>query len=107
MEFNQLEYVAEVADTGSFSKAAENLFYSQPALTQQIGKLEKELGIQLFHRAHGSVSLTEAGSTFVKYAHAMLLNKNEALSAMNDFAKNQTGSITVLLPMERGGQNII
>lgn len=104
MEFNQLEYVVEVADTGSFSKAAENLYYSQPALTQQIGKLEKELGIQLFHRAHGSVSLTEAGSTFVKYAHDILLNKNEALSAMNDFAQNQTGSITVLLPMERGGK---
>ena len=52
MEFNQLEYVTEVADTGSFSKAAANLFYSQPALTQQIGKLEKELGIQLFNRAH-------------------------------------------------------
>lgn len=106
MEFNQLEYVVEVADTGSFSKAAENLFYSQPALTQQIGKLEKELGIQLFHRAHGSVSLTEAGAVFVKYAHDMLLSKNEALSAMNDFALNQTGSITVLLPMERGSKII-
>lgn len=104
MEFNQLEYVAEVADTGSFSKAAENLFYSQPALTQQISKLEKELGVQLFHRAHGSVSLTEAGSVFVKYAHDILVNKNEALSAMNDFAQNQTGSITVLLPIERGGK---
>ena len=46
MEFNQLEYVVEVADTGSFSKAAEHLFYSQPALTQQIIKLEKELGVQ-------------------------------------------------------------
>lgn len=102
MEFNQLEYVIEVADTGSFSKAAENLFYSQPALTQQIIKLEKELGIQLFHRAHGSVSLTEAGINFVKYAHTILLNKNDALSAMNDFAQNQTGSITVLLPTERG-----
>lgn len=106
MEFNQLEYVIEVADTGSFSKAAENLFYSQPALTQQIIKLEKELGIQLFHRAHGSVSLTEAGINFVKYAHTILLNKNDALSAMNDFAQNQTGSITVLLPTERGDKII-
>lgn len=106
MEFNQLEYVAEVADTGSFSKAAENLFYSQPALTQQISKLEKELGVQLFHRAHGSVSLTEAGSVFAKYAHDILVNKNEALSAMNDFAQNQTGSITVLLPMERGSEMV-
>ena len=106
MEFNQLEYVVEVADTGSFSKAAENLYYSQPALTQQISKLEKELGVQLFHRAHGSVSLTEAGSVFVKYAHDILVNKNEALSAMNDFAQNLTGSITVLLPMERGGKLI-
>lgn len=106
MEFNQLEYVLEVADTGSFSKAAENLYYSQPALTQQISKLEKELGVQLFHRAHGSVSLTEAGSVFVKYAHDILVNKNEALSAMNDFAQNLTGSITVLLPMERGGKLI-
>lgn len=106
MEFNQLEYVVEVADTGSFSKAAENLFYSQPALTQQIGKLEKELGIQLFHRAHGSVALTEAGAVFVKYAHTILLNKNDVLSAMNDFAQNQTGSITVLLPTERGDKMI-
>lgn len=104
MEFNQLEYVTEVADTGSFSKAAANLFYSQPALTQQIGKLEKELGIQLFNRAHGSVSLTEAGSVFVQYARDIINSKKEVLSAMNDFAQNCSGSITVLLPMERGSK---
>lgn len=102
MEFNQLEYVVEVADTGSFSKAAEHLFYSQPALTQQIIKLEKELGVQLFHRSHGNVTLTEAGTVFVKYAHSILLNKNDALSVMNDFSQNQTGSLSVLLPTERG-----
>ena len=102
MEFNQLEYVVEVADTGSFSKAAEHLFYSQPALTQQIIKLEKELCVQLFHRSHGNVTLTEAGTVFVKYAHSILLNKNDALSVMNDFSQNQTGSLSVLLPMERG-----
>lgn len=104
MEFNQLEYVTEVADTGSFSQAASNLFYSQPALTQQIIKLEKELGVQLFHRAHGSVTLTEAGEAFVEYAHIILNAKKKALDIMDDYAQNRTGSLTVLLPNERGAE---
>ena len=57
----ELSYVVAVAQTGSVSKAAENLFISQPSLSRYIRDLESRLGVQLFQRVGNRVSLTHAG----------------------------------------------
>src|SRR5258707_6333954 len=72
MELHQLRYVCAVAETGSFSRAAEQTHVSQPSLSQQILKLEDELGARLFDRLGRSVRLTELGKTFLPRARAVL-----------------------------------
>lgn len=68
MTILQVLYVLEVAKQQNISKAAENLFVSQPALSLQIRRLEEELGCELFHREPQGVSLTAAGTAFCKDA---------------------------------------
>ena len=61
MELRQLRYFVEIADQGSFTKAAETLAIAQPALTTQVQKLEAEFNAQLFVRTTRGVTLTEVG----------------------------------------------
>lgn len=68
MELQQLRYVVEVADTGSFTRAAARCFVTQSALSHQIAALERELGQVLFARTSRSVRLTEAGDAFLRHA---------------------------------------
>lgn len=72
MEVHQLRYFCAVAETSSFSRAAEQSNVSQPSLSQQILKLEDELGARLFDRLGRSVRLTELGKTFLPRARAVL-----------------------------------
>jgi LysR family hydrogen peroxide-inducible transcriptional activator len=72
MELHQLRYFCAVAETGSFSRAAEQSHVSQPSLSQQIKKLEDELGARLFDRLGRSVRLTDLGSAFLPRARAVL-----------------------------------
>ena len=59
MNIQQLTYIVEIANCKSISRAAEYLFVSQPALSQQIRNLEKELGYRVFHRTSKGLELTE------------------------------------------------
>jgi LysR family transcriptional regulator, hydrogen peroxide-inducible genes activator len=72
VELHQLRYFCAVADSGSFSRAAEQSHVSQPSLSQQILKLEDELGARLFDRLGRSVRLTDLGKTFLPRARAVL-----------------------------------
>jgi LysR family hydrogen peroxide-inducible transcriptional activator len=72
MELHQLRYFCAVAETGSFSRAAEQTHVSQPSLSQQIMKLEGELGARLFDRLGRSVRLTDVGKTFLPRARTVL-----------------------------------
>ena len=65
MELQQLRYVCAIADTGNFSRAAERCQVAQPSLSQQVLKLEEDLGAKLFDRLGRSIRLTEAGRVFV------------------------------------------
>ncbi|MBP5329573.1 MAG: LysR family transcriptional regulator, partial [Spirochaetaceae bacterium] len=64
MTLQQLKYVIGIAETGSFNKAAEKLFVSQPSLTSTIHDLEDELGITIFNRTGRGVTLTNDGTEF-------------------------------------------
>ncbi|MCI9595774.1 MAG: LysR family transcriptional regulator [Firmicutes bacterium] len=68
----QMAYVVEVAKCGSISKAAQNLFLSQPHLSNTIKALEQELGVALFLRSSKGITLTEEGRMFVREAEKIL-----------------------------------
>jgi len=82
MEIYQLQYVLTLAKCLHFSKAADALAITQPTLSQQIAKLEKEIGVKLFERKTRSVRLTPAGEEFVVYANSVLLALDRLTAAL-------------------------
>jgi LysR family hydrogen peroxide-inducible transcriptional activator len=72
MEIHQLEYFVAVAETGGFSRAAERCNVAQPSLSQQIMKLEKEIGYPLFDRLGRKVALTDVGRQLLPRVHVIL-----------------------------------
>lgn len=72
MEIRQFMYVSMAAECGSFTKAAEKLFITQPALSSYISKLEEELGVRLFDRSVTPLGLTYAGEKYLAYAKDIL-----------------------------------
>ena len=72
MNNSQLETFIHVADSGSFNKAAENLYISPPAVIKQINAMEKELEATLFIRSHRGLILTDAGKIFYRDAVYLL-----------------------------------
>ena len=72
MDFHQLQYFVAIAESGSITAAAKKLFLSQPPLSMQMKRLEKELGCILFLRGAREVQLTEAGKLLYTRAKSML-----------------------------------
>ncbi len=85
MQYNQLRYAVKISETHSFSQAAKELFITQPSLSQQIIKLEKELGVRLFERNGNTVILTKAGENFIKDAKQAILSFEQIKSDMECF----------------------
>ena len=73
MNLQQLRYVIRIAEQGSFNKASETLYISQPALTKAVHELENEIGIQIFRRGGHGVSLTADGTEFIAYARSVCM----------------------------------
>jgi LysR family transcriptional regulator, hydrogen peroxide-inducible genes activator len=84
MELSQLRYVQAVAETGNFTRAAAKCNIAQPSLSQQIIKLEKELGHKLFHRLGRKAVLTEAGIAFQERARRILFEVEDATKELGD-----------------------
>ena len=80
MDFQTIETFLKVATTQNISKTAQQTGYSQSAITVQIQKLEKELGVKLFERIGKHVYLTEKGAAFIPYANDILKSTNKALA---------------------------
>lgn len=78
MELRHLRYFLAVADALNFSRAAERLHLSQPPLSQQVRRLEAELGAKLFDRSKRQIKLTTAGEIFATKARAILAQCDEA-----------------------------
>lgn len=95
MELHQLRYFCAVAETGSFSRAAEQTHVSQPSLSQQIRKLEDELGARLFDRLGRSVRLTDLGKAFLPRALSVLRELEAAKGDVVERKDSVGGSITV------------
>lgn len=102
MDFTQLEYILKISEENNITKAAEKLFISQSALNQQLLKLEKELGTQLFHRSRSNWRPTEAGRIYISGAKAAMQIKKETYNRIYDVSNAQKGSLVVGLTPGRG-----
>jgi LysR family hydrogen peroxide-inducible transcriptional activator len=95
MEIHQLRYFVAVADEGSFSRAAAKVRVAQPSLSQQIRKLEAEVGQPLFDRLPRSVVLTEAGRCFIDYARQILASIGDARRCVDELKDEVAGRLAV------------
>jgi LysR family transcriptional regulator, hydrogen peroxide-inducible genes activator len=95
MEIHQLRYFLAVAEEGSFSRAAAKVRVAQPSLSQQIQKLEAEVGQPLFDRLPRSVVLTEAGRCLIDYARQILAAIGDARRCVDEFKGKVAGRLAV------------
>src|SRR5258707_1384037 len=95
MDFDQLTTFIEIAKLGSFSRAGQKLFRSQPAVSAQVRQLEQEYGEKLFDRGRKSVRLTSAGETLYEYAVRMVNMRGESLRAVADKATTPRGVLAL------------
>jgi LysR family hydrogen peroxide-inducible transcriptional activator len=95
MEFNQLRYACAVAEAGSFSRAAERCKIAQPSLSQQVLKLEEDLGAKLFDRLGRSIRITEAGRAFLPHARSILEQMESARSSVAEKNADVRGNVAV------------
>ena len=95
MDFEQLKAFLEVARSSSFSRAAEKLFRTQPAISSQIRALENEIGARLFDRSGGRVKLTSGGKLFLQYAEQALQSKRNIIRAVADLERIPQGDLIV------------
>ena len=102
MDTKQIEYILKIAEENNITRAAEKLFITQPALNQQLLKLERELGTQLFYRSRTDWRPTEAGMVYLENAKKMLLIKQDTYRIINDMTAQKQGSLSVGLTPGRG-----
>ena len=95
MELRDLRSFLAVAHHRNFSRAAEQLHVSQPALSEQIRKLEDELGTPLFDRTSRGATLTDAGDAFLPQARAVLAAADAAAESVRMVAHGLAGTLTL------------
>ena len=93
MDYDQLASFLEVAKLQSFSRAAEKIFRTQPAISAQVRLLEQECGEKLFDRSGKKVLLTPAGDILRRYADKMLDLHKEALQAIAELNQTPRGKL--------------
>ena len=95
MELRQLRYLVALAEERSFTRAASKVLVAQPALSQQIAKLETELGVPLVDRTTRRVGMTEAGDRLVEHARRVLREVEVAEEELADLAGLRSGRLTI------------
>ncbi len=93
--FDQIRILRAIAHEGSFKKAAESMFISQPAVSLQVRNLEKAVGAVLFDRSSRSAELTQAGHVLLSYAEQMINLQKEAVRAIGDLESLRGGVLTL------------
>ncbi len=101
MDFKQFEYIIKVSEMQSITKAANELFISQPSLSQYITKVEREIGEEIFDRSTNPISLTLAGEKFVETGKRILALNKDLKEEIFDISTNKKGRITIGIPRSR------
>ena len=95
MDLLQLEHFLAVVEERTFTRAAERVCRTQPAVSQSIKKLEDEVGAPLFARDVHEVSLTEAGRVLADYARRMVGLRNDAMRQVSELKSLKAGTLTI------------
>lgn len=95
MDIVQLKYFVAVAESGSFSEAAEIMFSAQSTVSKQIASLEKELSVQLFDRSKRKVSLTAYGEVFLHHAQNILENYETMINEISTITTQDNSKATI------------
>src|SRR3954465_3143852 len=95
MQFQQLQYFVAVAETRHFTRAADLVHVAQPSLSQQIKALERELGADLFLRARGNITLTDAGEALLPLARRILADADTARREVQELVQLRRGGVRV------------
>ena len=95
VELRQLRYFVSLTEEMHFGRAAEREHIAQPAFSQQIRRLERELGVQLFNRTSRRVELTEPGRVFVGQARSILEAANDAIALVQHVGVGKQGRLRV------------
>ena len=97
------EYFLTIAAEGSFSKAAEKLYISQPYLSQHVLRLEKEFGVKLLDRSQTPLRLTEAGRVYVNYLESGKRLEQKLLSDLGELSRDREQTLRLALSSWRAG----
>lgn len=95
MDIRQLHYFKEIVNQGSISKAAEVLHIAQPPLSQQLKKLETELGTILIHRYRQKWELTETGEVLYRYAEKLLFTMKDIKQQISEIEQGSAGTLRI------------
>lgn len=95
MEIRQLEYFLMVSKVNSFTRAAERLYVSQPAVTNAVRSLEEELGIQLFDRSQKQALLTTEGKIFFAHVEQIMNGISNTLEEINSLKNLGAGVVNI------------
>lgn len=98
MEIRQLKYFVRIVELGSLTRAAESLFIAQPALSQQMASLEKDLGVKLLTRSVRGVAVTQAGEAFYKQANTILKQVENARMIAASEHDHPSGMVSIGIP---------
>ena len=93
MEYKQFKYVLKIAELGNLTKAAEELYITQPSLSHYVARVEEEIGTQLFDRSTNPLSLTPAGERYCETARMILQLDAKLRKDVSDIAENKVGTI--------------
>ena len=98
MDIRQLRYFVQIVESGSLSKASRELLIAQPALSQQLAKLEQEVGKPLVHRSPSGITPTDNGLALYHHARFMVRQLEQALSIARSEAVAVQGMVSIGLP---------
>lgn len=93
--FQGKEYIYEVYKEKSFSKAAKNLYISQPSLSANVKRIEKQIGYQVFDRSTKPLTLTECGKEYIQAVENMMSIENHFANFVNDWGNLKIGSLMI------------